>query len=166
MTETVQSLPEGYPTLIPYLSVRGGTDAIAFYVRAFGAQERYHLPGPDGKTIGHAELTIGDSLLMLADEMPEFGNKSPQTLGGSAVSFAIYVEDVDKAFARALAAGATELESVENKFYGDRAGTLEDPFGHRWSLMTHIEDVSPEEMEKRVNALYAGMEKPDQRDSA
>jgi PhnB protein len=166
MPETVKAVPEGYPTLIPYLSVRGGSEAIAFYVRAFGAQERYRLPGPDGKRVGHAELTIGDSLFMLADEMPEFGNKSPQTLDGSAVAFALYVEDVDASFARALAAGGTEVEPVEDKFYGDRAGTISDPFGYKWSLMTHVEDISPEEMERRMNVLYAGMEKPDQVDGA
>jgi PhnB protein len=162
VAEPVQPIPEGYPSLIPYLSVRGAARAIEFYTQAFGARERYRLPGPDGTTVGHAELEIGDSLIMLADEMPAYGNRSPQSLDGTSVSFALYVEDVDAAFARAVGAGATVLQPVENRFYGDRAGTVADPFGHQWSLMTHIENVPPEEMEKRVAAEYAKMAAPAQ----
>jgi PhnB protein len=157
MPNSVRPIPEGYRAVTPYLSVRGAADAIDFYTRAFGAEERYRLPGPDGKTIGHAELTIGDSLIMLSDEMPDWGNLSPLSLNGTPVSFALYVEDADAAFARAVAAGATVLDPVENRFYGDRSGTVTDPFGHRWSLMTHVENVSPEEMDKRLAAEYAKM---------
>lgn len=153
MAGSVKPIPDGYPTLTPYLIVRGGAQAIAFYQRAFGAQERYRIPGPDGKTVGHAELTIGDALIMLADETPGMGNRSPQSLAGTPVGFALYVENVDAAFERAVAAGASVLRPLENQFYGDRAGTVTDPFGHQWSLMTHIEDVSPEEMQKRAAAV-------------
>ena len=154
MAGSVKPIPDGYPTLTPYLMVRGAAQAIAFYQQAFGAQERMRMPGPDG-TVGHAELTIGDSLIMLADEMPGMGNPSPQALNGTPVGFALYVEDVDAAFARAVAAGATVLQPLEDKFYGDRAGTVVDPFGHHWYLMMHIEDVSPDEMQKRAAAASA-----------
>ena len=154
MAGSVKPIPDGYPTLTPYLMVRGAAQAIAFYQQAFGAHERLRMPEPDG-TVGHAELTIGDSLIMLADEMPEMGNPSPQALNGTPVGFALYVEDVDAAFARALAAGATALQPPEDKFYGDRTGTVVDPFGHHWYLMTHIEDVSPDEMQKRAAASAA-----------
>jgi len=157
MATQVQPIPEGYRTLTPYLHVRGGNAAIDFYKRAFGAVERFRMPGPDGKTIGHAELMIGDSLLMLSDEMPEHGIRSPQSLNGTAVSLAVYVEDVDAAFQRALDAGATVTRPLEDRFYGDRTGSIVDPFGHEWSLMTHVEDVSPTEMQKRLEAEYAKM---------
>ncbi|MGI8554707.1 MAG: VOC family protein [Dehalococcoidia bacterium] len=156
VAKPVQAIPEGYRTLTPYLSIKGAAKAIAFYTRAFGAQERVRMEGPGG-TIGHAELAIGDSMIMLSDEMPGMGNRSPQSLNGTTVGFALYVEDVDAAFARAVAAGATVLQPLENQFYGDRSGTVADPFGHSWSLMTHIEDVSPEEMKKRMDAASAQM---------
>src|SRR5205823_1442101 len=115
------------------------------------------MPGPDGKTIGHAEIVIGDSIIMLADEFPQCGNKSPQTLSGTSVSMLLYVEDVDAAFQRATEAGAKVLQPVENKFYGERAGCVADPFGHQWTLMTHVEDVPPDEMNKRMAEFYAKM---------
>jgi len=145
----VKAIPDGYPVVTPYLTVRGATQAIAFYEKAFGARERFRMPGPNN-TIGHAELDIGTSLIMLADEAPGMGNKSPQGLNGTPVGLALYVEDVDAVCARAISAGATVQQPVEDRFYGDRTGTVVDPFGHQWMLMTHIEDVSPEEMERRA----------------
>jgi PhnB protein len=147
-------IPEGYHTATPYLIIGGAADAIEFYKKAFGAKELFRFPAPDGK-IGHAEIKIGDSPIMLADEFPEMGYKGPQTLGGSPVSIMIYVDDVDTVFNRAVEAGATVKEAVSDKFYGDRMGTLTDPFGHRWHVATHKEDVSPEEMERRAKAVGA-----------
>ena len=144
-------IPEGYHTVTPYLIIRGAADAIEFYQKAFGATELFRVPAPDGK-IGHAEIKIGDSPIMLADEYPDMGYKGPQTLGGSPVSLMIYVDDVDTVFDRAVAAGARTREAVSDKFYGDRIGTLEDPFGHVWHVATHKEDVSVEEMERRAKA--------------
>jgi PhnB protein len=154
---SVNPIPEGYPQVTPYLCVKGAAQAIDFYAAVFGASERMRMPGPDG-TIGHAELQLGDSLIMLADEFPDMGNLSPKTIGGTPVTIGIYVADVDDVFAKALAAGATARRPVEDQFYGDRAGQFEDPFGHRWSVSTHIEDVSPEEMEKRAAAMMGGGE--------
>jgi PhnB protein len=147
-------IPEGYHTATPYLIIGGAADAIEFYKKAFGATELFRFPAPDGK-IGHAEIKIGDSPIMLADEFPEMGYKGPQSLGGSPVSLMIYVEDVDTVFNRAVAAGASVKEAVSDKFYGDRMGTLTDPFGHRWHVATHKEDVSVEEMERRAKAAGA-----------
>jgi PhnB protein len=147
-------IPEGYHTVTPYLIIRGAAAAIEFYQTAFGATELFRFPAPDGK-IGHAEIKIGDSPIMLADEYPEMGYKSPQTLGGSPVSLMIYVDDVDTVFDQAVAAGAKTREAVSDKFYGDRIGTLEDPFGHVWHVSTHKEDVSVEEMERRAKAAGA-----------
>jgi len=147
-------IPEGYHTATPYLIVGGAADAIEFYKKAFGATELFRFPAPDGK-IGHAEIKIGDSPIMLADEYPEMGYKGPQTLGGSPVSIMIYVDDVDTVFNRAVAAGASIKEAVSDKFYGDRMGTLADPFGHVWHVSTHKEDVSVEEMERRAKAAGA-----------
>src|SRR5438445_11830452 len=144
-------IPEGYHTATPYLIIKGAADAIEFYKKAFGATEIMRFPAPGGK-IGHAEIKIGDSPIMLADEFSEMGYKSPQTLGGSPVSIMIYVEDVDTVFKQAIAAGAKEQRPVKDQFYGDRLGTLEDPFGHVWHVSTHKEDVSLEEMEKRAKA--------------
>ena len=145
----VKKIPEGYHSVTPYLIISGASEAIEYYKKAFGATEIMRMPGPDGK-IGHAELKIGDSPIMLADEFPEMGYKSPTTLGGSPVSLMIYVEDVDKTFAAAIAAGGKEQRPVKDQFYGDRMGTLEDPYGHIWHVATHTEDVSPEEMERRA----------------
>jgi PhnB protein len=144
----VKPIPEGYPRVMPYLSVDGASDAIDFYVKVLGAKERMRMGGPDGK-VGHAELDIGDSVIMLADAFPE-GNPSPKSIGGTPVSVMVYVEDVDKVFQTALEAGATEQRPVENQFYGDRSGSFTDPFGHIWHVATHVEDVPPDEMEKRA----------------
>jgi len=147
-------VPEGYPRVMPYLIVDGATEAIDFYTGALGFTERMRMPGPDG-LIGHAELQLGDAVIMLADENPEMGARSPRSVGGSPVTIHTYVDDVDTVFARALAAGASSLREVEDQFYGDRSGQLEDPFGHRWNLATHVEDVSPEEMSRRAAELAA-----------
>jgi PhnB protein len=151
----VKPIPDGYPRVTPYLSVDGAADAIDFYTKVFGARERMRMGAPGGK-IGHAELELGDSLIMLADESPEMGNRSPKTTGGTPVTIFVYLEDVDDAFQRALDEGATEVRAVENQFYGDRSGQLEDPFGHRWSVATHVEDVPPEEMQKRAAEMMSG----------
>lgn len=158
MANKVKPIPDGYHSLTTYLSVKGAAAAIAFYKQAFGAEELYRLPMPDGR-VGHAELQIGDSRLMLADEMPEMPDaiaKSPRTLGGVASGLNIYVGDVDAQFKRAVDAGATVKRPVTNQFYGDRSGTVEDPFGHVWTIATHVEDVSPEEIAKRMAALPHG----------
>lgn len=147
-------IPEGYHTATPYLIIRGAAEAIEFYKKALGATELFRFPAPDGK-IGHAEIKIGDSPIMLADEYPEMGYKGPLTLGGSPVSIMIYVDDVDTVFNQAVAAGASVKEAVTDKFYGDRTGTLTDPFGHVWHVSTHKEDVSVEEMERRAKAAGA-----------
>ncbi len=151
----VKPIPEGYPVLMPYLSIDGADKAIEFYTNVLGAKEVVRMDAPGGK-IGHAELKLGDSIIMLADENPEFGNQSPKTVGGTPVTLVVYVEDVDAVFQKALDAGATVLNKVEDQFYGDRTGQFEDPFGHRWNIGTHIEDVSPEEMEKRMAEMFSG----------
>ncbi|SRR5712692_3828028 len=151
MSPTVKPIPDGYPTVTPYLFTDGASAAIEFYTTVFGATERMRMAGPDGK-VGHAELAIGDSVIMLADEHPELGVLGPKTIGGTPVMLSVYVEDVDATVEQALTSGATLLEPIENKFYGDRSGQIEDPFGHRWSVATHIEDVAPEEMAKRAAA--------------
>ncbi|MGD9762809.1 MAG: VOC family protein [Candidatus Binatia bacterium] len=148
----VKPIPDGYPRVTPYLCVDGAKAAIEFYGRVLGAKERMRISSPDGK-IGHAELQIGDSLIMLADEHPEMHFLGPKKIGGTPVTISVYVESVDDAFDRAVQAGATIMRPVENQFYGDRAGQFEDPFGHRWHLATHVEDVSPEEMAERVAKL-------------
>ena len=148
-------IPEGYPRLTPYLIVDGASAAIDFYGSVLGASERMRLPMPNGR-IGHAELELGDSLLMLADENPDMNIRGPASIGGTPVSMHVYVEDADAAFARALEAGAKALRPVEDRFYGDRSGQFEDPFGHRWDVSTHVEDVPPEEMSKRAEAAMAG----------
>ena len=152
----VQPIPEGYPRVTPYLICDGASDAIDFYCSVLGAKERMRMGGPDGK-VGHAELEIGDSVVMLADEHPEMGAVGPKTTGGTPVSIHVYVEDVDSVFRQALDAGATERQGLEDKFYGDRSGSFEDPFGHVWHVASHVEDVPPEEMEKRAaEAAAAG----------
>ena len=147
----VKPIPEGYHSVTPYLIIRGAAAALEYYKQAFGAVELMRMPAPGGK-IGHAEIKIGDSPIMLADEYPEMGYKGPQTIGGSPVSLMIYVEDVDTVFNRAVDAGGTVKEAVQDKFYGDRTGTIVDPFGHVWHLATHKEDLSMEEMEQRAKA--------------
>ena len=151
----VKPIPEGYPRVIPYLVVDDGAKAIDFYKQVLGATERMRMPAPGGK-VGHAELQLGDSVIMLADAFPDMGYGSPKTVGGTPVTISVYVEDVDKTFAAALQAGAKELRAVENAFYGDRTGQFEDPFGHRWNVATHVEDVPPDEMAKRAQEAMAG----------
>ena len=151
----VQPIPEGYPRLSPYLCIDGAARAIEFYVDVLGATERMRMAEPDGR-IGHAELELGNSLIMLADEYPDMGILSPTRIGGTPVTLHAYVEDVDAVFDKALAAGAKALRPVENQFYGDRSGQFEDPFGHRWSIATHVEDVDPDEMARRAEQAAAG----------
>ena len=146
---SVQPIPEDYPRVTPYLIIDGASDAIDFYTKVLGAQERMRMPGPDGK-LGHAELQLGNSVIMLADEFPDMGAVGPKSVGGTPVTLHVYVEDVDSVFENALASGATEIRAVENQFYGDRSGQFEDPFGHQWNVASHVEDVPPEEMEKRA----------------
>ncbi len=147
----VRSVPEGYSTVTPYLIVTGAAKAIDFYREVFGATEIMRFPQPDG-TIGHAEIRIGNSIVMLADEAPQMGYRSPQSLGGSGTGLMLYVDDVDTVFERAIAAGATAHQEVKDQFYGDRSGSLIDPFGHVWTVSTHVEDVEPAEMQRRMEA--------------
>lgn len=149
---SVQPIPPGYHSITPYLIVNDGEAAIAFYKQAFGATELMRMAGPDGK-IGHAEIRIGNSPLMLADEHPEMGARSPQSLGGTPVSMLIYLDDVDVWFPRAVSAGGQVVRPLADQFYGDRSGTLVDPFGHMWTLATHREDVSHEELQRRAEAF-------------
>ena len=144
----VKPIPDGYHSITPYLIVKDAARALAFYEKALGARELFRMPMPDGR-IGHAEMQIGDSRFMLADEAPEMGFRGPESLGGSSVSILLYVEDVDDRYRQAIAAGGKELRALANQFYGDRTGTLADPFGHMWTIATHVEDVSPEELERR-----------------
>ena len=145
----VDPIPQGYHSVTPYLFIKGAANALDFYKKIFGATERMRMPGPNGRVM-HAEVQIGDSIVMLADEHPEMGARSPQTVGGASSSLHVYVQDVDAMFDRAVAAGATVNRPVQDQFYGDRSGTIIDPFGHMWSIATHIEDVAPEEMKKRM----------------
>lgn len=149
-----KAIPDDYPRVTPYLIVDDAARAIDFYTSVLGAIERLRMPGNDGR-VGHAELGIGDSVIMLADEHPDMDIRGPHTVGGTPVTLHVYVEDVDGVFERALQAGAKALRPVEDKFYGDRAGQFEDPFGHRWDVATHVEDVPPEEMSKRAAAAIA-----------
>lgn len=149
----VKPIPEGYHSVTPYLCIKGAVQALEYYKKAFGAIELFRMEH-DGK-IGHAEIKIGDSPIMLADEFPEMGFVSPQTLGGSPVGIMIYVEDVDTVFKQAIDSGGVEKKALEDQFYGDRSGTLTDPFGHVWTVATHKEDVSPEEIDKRLAAVKA-----------
>ena len=148
-----KAIPEGHRTVAPYLALKDGVKALDFYKKAFGATELFRLVMPDGR-LGHAEIRIGDSVIMLSDEFPEYGGKSPKTLGGSPVCIHLYVEDVDAMFNRAVAAGATARKPVMDQFYGDRSGQLEDPHGHLWWVATRKEDVPPDEMQKRVTAMF------------
>lgn len=147
----VKPQPDGYPTVSAYLCIDGAADAIEFYKGAFGATERMRMPAPDDK-VGHAELQIGDSLVMLSDEYPEMGVRGPKAIGGSPITMAVYVDDVDAVVDKAVSMGSTLLRPVENRFYGDRSGQIEDPFGHKWSVSTHVEDVPPDEMAERAAA--------------
>ena len=147
----VKAIPEGYHTVTPYLICMGAAAALEYYKKAFGATERMRMAGPDGK-IGHAEIEIGDSVVMLADEAPEMQAFCPTTIGGTPVSMCLYVTDVDTVFKRALAGGGMQIHPLQDKFYGDRTGTLRDPFGHMWTIATHKEDVAPEEMQRRAEA--------------
>jgi PhnB protein len=151
----VKPIPDGYPQVTPYLHVDGAAEAIEFYSKVLGAKERMRMPGPDGK-LGHAELELGESVIMLADEHAELGALSPKSVGGSPVTVHVYVDDVDAVFQAAVAAGATAAREVEDQFYGDRSGQFVDPFGHHWSIATHVEDVPPEEMERRAATAMSG----------
>jgi len=151
----VKAIPDGYPQVTPYLCVDGADAAIDFYRTVLGATERLRMPGPDGR-IGHCELELGDSVIMLSDEHPEMGVAGPRTIGGTPVTISVYVEDVDAVYQRAVEAGATSLRPLENQFYGDRSAQFEDPFGHRWNIASHVEDVSPEEMDRRAAEAAAG----------
>jgi PhnB protein len=148
----VKPVPEGYHSLTPYLFIKGAADAIEFYKTVFGAKERMRMPGPDGR-IMHAELQIGDSIIMLSDENPKMGANSPQSVGGASTGLNVYVADVDAVVAKAVELGAKLVRPVKDQFYGDRSGGIIDPFGHIWSVATHVEDVAPEEMQKRVAAV-------------
>lgn len=150
----VKPIPEGYHSLTPYLVVDGGAEALEYYKKAFGATELFRMP--QGNKIAHAEMKIGDSAFMLSDEHPEMGYKGPKSIGGSAVGLMIYVDDCDAVFTQAIDAGGTEKKAMQDQFYGDRSGTLEDPFGHIWTVATHKEDVTPEEIDKRLAAMAAG----------
>ncbi len=158
MKTTVQPIPEGYGSVTPYLSVKNAAKAIEFYKKAFGAKELGRIMMPDG-TVGHAELEIGNSRIMLAEENEQWGNRSPSSLGGSPVSLCLYVENVDAVFERALQEGAKVKGdmAVRDQFHGDRSGSLTDPFGHEWSVMTHIEDLTFEELQSRSDAMFAGV---------
>jgi PhnB protein len=151
-----QPIPEGYHTITPYLAVDDASEAIEYYKRAFGAKERVRMDAPGGK-IGHAELEIGDSLIMLSDPFPQSSTRTPSELGGSSVSIFMYVEDVDATVKRAVDAGATITMEIADQFWGDRFGSVKDPFGHQWSIATHVEDVPPDEMAERAKAAMAEM---------
>jgi PhnB protein len=151
----VKPIPDDYPQVMPYLCVDGASEAIDFYVKVLGAKERMRLDGPDGR-VGHAEIQLGTGVISLSDEFPEMDSLGPKSVGGTPVTISVYVEDVDGVFAKAVAAGATATRPVSDQFYGDRSGQFVDPFGHRWSVATHIEDVSPEEMGRRAAAFMEG----------
>ena len=151
----VQPIPDGYPQVSPYLCVDGAAAAIDFYTEVLGATERMRMPAPDGK-VGHAELLLGNSVIMLSDEFPGMGGVSPRTVGGTPVILHTYVDDVDAVFDRAVEKGATVISKVENQFYGDRSGQFEDPFGHKWNVATHVEDVAPDEMARRAAEMMGG----------
>jgi PhnB protein len=155
--QMVRAIPEGYHSITPYLVVNDAATAIDFYKCAFDAKETYRLHGPDGKSILNAELKIGDSKVLLSDEFPHGGCRSPKSIGGSAVTLHIYTEDVDKVFNQAVDAGATNIMPVMNMFWGDRYGQVKDPFGHIWSIATHRQDLSQEEIQKAGEAVFKEM---------
>lgn len=150
-------IPEGYQTITPMLVLKDVRRAMEFYRRAFGAEERFVMPGPDGKGVMHAELRIGNSIIMMGEEHPQEACKSAETIGGSPVSFYIYLENVDEAFGTALAAGAEARMPVQDMFWGDRAGTVQDPFGYSWTLATHTKDPTPQEIQQGAQAFFARM---------
>jgi PhnB protein len=156
MADNVKAIPEGYEGATPYLIIKGAAAALEFYKKAFGATELMRIQAPGG-TVGHAEIKVGKAIIMLADEFPDMNCKSPQSFGGSPVSMMLYVQDVDAFVSRAVAAGAKLQRPVKNQFYGDRSGSLEDPFGHQWHIATHVEDVPPDEMAKRAE-IYGKQE--------
>jgi PhnB protein len=149
----VDPIPAGYPRVTPYLCCRGASAAIDFYLDVFSAKERMRMPGDTPDTVGHAEIEIGDGLVMIADEFPDHGFLSPKSVGGTPVTIHVYVTDADAVFAKAVASGATATRDMENQFYGDRSGQFEDPWGHRWNVASHVEDVSEEEMARRMAEL-------------
>jgi PhnB protein len=151
MANKAKPIPEGYNSITPYLVIKGAAAAIDFYKQAFGAVEIMRMPQPDGR-VGHAELKFGNSIVMMADEYPEMQVVGPKTLGNTSVGLLLYLDDVDKAVERAVSLGATIKKPIADQFYGDRTGTIEDPFGHKWTLAVHIEDVTPEEMQRRMEA--------------
>ena len=152
----VQPVPEGYNTVTPYLAVPNAAEAIDFYQRAFGAKERARMAGP-GDSVMHAELELGDSLIMLSDPFPQASTKTPKELGGTSVNVFLYVEDTDAAYKQAVDAGATSLMEPDDMFWGDRFSSVQDPFGHTWTIATHVEDVPPEEMQKRSEEFMTSM---------
>jgi len=155
MAVKTKPIPEGFHAVTPHLVVRGAGEAIEYYKKAFGAVERFRMLGPDGKSIMHAELMIGDSIIFLCDEFPNMETKSPATLHGSPVTIHLYVEDVDAVFNRALSEGGKAAMPLQDMFWGDRFGEIEDPFGHHWSIASHVEDVAPEEIERRGAEAFA-----------
>jgi uncharacterized glyoxalase superfamily protein PhnB len=157
MASTVDPIPEGFNTVSIHMTVRNASDAIEFYKKAFGAEEIFRMPGPDGKSVMHSEIKIGNSCIMLNDEFPGHGISAPVTLNGTSFSVHIYVEDADAFFNRAVEAGATVVMPMAEQFWGDRYGVLTDPYGHCWSIATHIEDVTPEECGKRAQEFFAKM---------
>lgn len=157
MTPQTKPIPQGFHSVTPALTVRDAGKAIDFYKRAFGAEERMRFPAPDGKGVMHAEITIGDSIIFLGEEHPEMGCRGPQSLGGTPVGLFLYVDDVDRIFNQAVSAGAKSESPVSHMFWGDRCGTLTDPFGHKWTVATHKEDLSMEEIGKRAQAFFAQM---------
>ena len=159
MSESVKIIPEDYHSINPYLVVRNADKAIEFYKKAFNAEERFRMHGPDGKTIMHAELKIGDSVFMLTEESPDMKSLSPESIGGSPVSLYVYVKDVDGVFNQAISEGATALYPVRDQFYGDRSGYLKDPFGHLWTIATHKKDLSPDQLRKAGEAFFEEMSK-------
>ncbi len=157
MAPQVQPIPPGYHTVSPHLAVRGGVEAMEFYKKAFGAEERGRFMAPDGKRLMHGEIKIGDSIVMLGEENPQRGCAAPQSVNATTVSLYLYVHDADKLFNQAVAAGAKSLMPMADMFWGDRVGTVADPFGHQWTIATHKEDVPPEEMKKRGDAFFEQM---------
>jgi PhnB protein len=159
MSESTKTIPDSFHSINTYLVVRNAPKAIEFYKKAFGAEERFRMAGPDGKSIMHADLKLGDSVFMLTEESPEMKAQSPESIGGSPVSMYVYVKDVDSVFNQAVSEGSTVLKPVSDQFYGDRSGFLRDPFGHLWSIATHKRDLSPDELKRAGEAFFEEMSK-------